>query len=65
MVGDLNIHYPLWGGERGPRHDIEAEELLERIGENRMEVLVAPGTITIDERGGQTSINLMFDTPWV
>lgn len=65
VVGDFNLHHPLWGGERHHQHDNEAEELLQLIGEYQMELLLPPGSVTFDERGGQTTIDLAFGTPWV
>jgi Endonuclease-reverse transcriptase len=64
-IGDFNLHHPLWGGERDPRRDNESEELFQLIGEYQMELLLPPGSITFDERGRQTTIDLIFGILWV
>ena len=48
-----------------PRHDDEAEDLLRLMGEHQMELLLPLGAVTFDGQGGQTTIDLVFGTPWV
>jgi exonuclease III len=65
VLGDFNLHHPHWSGDDSTRQHSEAEELLQLVLEHHMELLLPPGSVTFDERGGATTIDLAFGTPWI
>ncbi|EDN04466.1 predicted protein [Histoplasma mississippiense (nom. inval.)] len=64
VVGDFNLHHPLWGGTRSDQ-DAEAEELVSLMADQQLELLIPPGTATYDEHDRQTTIDLALGTPWI
>lgn len=49
VVGDFNLHHPMWGGERVVQADAEALELIEVMEHHGLESTLQPGTITYKE----------------
>ena len=66
LVGDFNLHHPLWGGPAYPQQHILADTLIEHIREAGLELILPQGTITRDVQRGQyierTTIDLAFAT---
>src|SRR5204863_1176399 len=62
VVGDFNLHHPLWNPEGYHRQDPEADILIEAMMEAHLHPLLPPGTVTFptnNEQGG-TSIDLVW-----
>ncbi|KAG6979043.1 RNA-directed DNA polymerase from mobile element jockey [Fusarium oxysporum f. sp. conglutinans] len=62
IVGDFNLHHELWGGDRVQRADPDAAELTTIVEDYCLTSNLAPGTITYEERGGRTTIDLCLTT---
>lgn len=62
VLGDFNLHHPHWAGVDQRRVHKEAEELLAIIETNHLQLLLPPGTRTRQERGQDTTIDLIFTT---
>ena len=61
MLGDFNLHHPLWGGMRA-KIDDKAEDLILLAEEFAMEQALPVETATYEENC-QTTIDLVFATP--
>ncbi|KAJ6029797.1 hypothetical protein N7499_012205 [Penicillium canescens] len=59
IVGDFNLHHPAWGGDNAVQ-DADADALIELTDSADLDLWLAPGTITRDEAGHQTTIDLVF-----
>ena len=68
LVGDFNLHHPMWGGPTRKRQ-VLAETLLQATEEKGLTLLLPPGLITRDltvndntpqERRQQTTVDLIF-----
>jgi ribonuclease HI len=59
VVGDFNLHHPAWGGDSAIQ-DANADALIELTDSADLDLWLAPGTITRDEAGHQTTIDLVF-----
>ena len=46
MVGDFNLHHPLWNPSDYETHDHEAEELIDLMATNGLNLILPAGTIT-------------------
>lgn len=62
LIGDFNLHHELWGGSHVPRTEAEAEDLVEIMEDYNLTNTLAPGTITYEEGGRQTTIDLCLVT---
>ncbi|KAL5371116.1 hypothetical protein PMIN02_013118 [Paraphaeosphaeria minitans] len=62
LLGDFNLHHPLWGGPDLQTVEPEAEDLITIIEEAALYATLAPGTITYRERHLQSSIDLCLVT---
>ncbi|KAF5669922.1 reverse transcriptase [Fusarium denticulatum] len=62
VVGDLNLHHELWGGDRVQRADPNATELITIIEDYCLTSNLTPGTITYEEGDGRTTIDLCLIT---
>jgi len=60
VVGDFNLHHPLWAGEDYHHQHAEADELIEIVEENSLQLLLPPGTITYRARAAESTLNLVF-----
>lgn len=65
VVGDLNLHHPAWGGIYIPVTDRNSEDLLSVIKEYGLQLLLKKGIITYEEVGHQSTIDLVFATPFI
>ena len=57
VLGDFNLHHPAWGGDDAPR-DVRAEDLLDLMEMAGLDNWLAPGTVTRDQAGSQSTIDL-------
>jgi hypothetical protein len=57
ILSDFNLHHPAWGGDDASR-DARAEDLLDLMESVGLDNWVAPGTITRDQAGYQSTIDL-------
>ena len=62
LLGDFNLHHPIWGGPQCfTRHDM-ADELLRVVNEADLQLLTPPGTITWEARGQSSTVDLIFSS---
>jgi hypothetical protein len=59
-VGDFNLHHSLWAGEDYHHQHAEADELIEIVEEQSLQLLLPPGTITYRARSVETTLDLAF-----
>ena len=59
MLGNFNLHHPVWGGIEA-KNDSNAENLLAMVEQHGLHLLLQPGTITYDEARSQSAIDLIF-----
>ena len=59
IVGDMNVHHPLWGGP-GTDIDREAEDLLTVMDEFKIDLLTEEGKFTWERAGASSVIDLTF-----
>jgi hypothetical protein len=62
ILGDFNLHHPLWGGDRVQRAHIGAEPLCDRILSQQLYLLLPPGTITREKGNQQSTLDLALCT---
>jgi ribonuclease HI/exonuclease III len=62
LLGDFNLHHPLWGGLGRRETDPEAEDLIDIIGDFALHNTLPPGTITFEEGRVQSAIDLCYVT---
>jgi len=60
VVGDFNLHHPMWAGENYHHQHAEADELIEIIEEHSLQLLLPPGTITYRARAAESTLDLTF-----
>jgi len=58
IAGDFNLHHPLWNPPQYHRRDPQADELIEGMLQQGMQLMIPPGTITFPE--GKTAIDLVW-----
>ncbi len=64
VVGDFNLHHPLWGGPQVRQAHAGAEPLLRSIELGELELLLQPGTITREKhRNEPSTLDLSLCTP--
>src|SRR5436190_4314811 len=62
LLGDFNLHHPIWGGPQCfTRHNM-VDELLHIVNEADLQLLTPPGTITWEDRGQSSTVDLIFST---
>lgn len=59
LLGDFNLHHPLWS-HRPSASGHDAEGLLKIIEDHQLELLIAPGTPTYRWKDGESTIDLSF-----
>ena len=62
LLGDFNLHHPLWGGLNREATDPESEDLIDIIGDFALHNTLPPGTVTYEEGRAQTTIDLCLVT---
>ena len=58
VLGDFNLHHPLWNQQEYHVHDSKADELINIMLENNLNLLLPPGTVT--HPIGETTIDLVW-----
>ena len=62
IAGDFNLHHPTWGGTEATQ-DPGSDKVIELCDEADLDLWLEPGTITRDQNGERTTIDLFFGTP--
>jgi exonuclease III len=62
LLGDFNLHHPLWGGLNREVTDPESEDLIDIIGDFALHNTLPPGTVTYEEGRSQSTIDLCLVT---
>lgn len=62
VVGDFNLHHPIWGGTQCLERHKMADDLLQIINEAGLQLLTPPGEVTWEARGATSTIDLAFST---
>ena len=64
LLGDFNLHHPLWGGPSYPHQHLLSDTLLSHVRDAGVSLALPPGTITRDVHSGRfaqrTTIDLVF-----
>jgi Endonuclease-reverse transcriptase len=60
VIGDFNLHHPLWGGLASPSQHAAADLLLDIARNHSLELATPQGTITWRSRGLTSTIDLAF-----
>ncbi|KUL81545.1 hypothetical protein ZTR_10067 [Talaromyces verruculosus] len=60
VLGDFNLHHPLWSGTQYRHVDDEAAELIDLVDEHGLEQLLPPGTVTYERADARTTIDLIW-----
>lgn len=63
LVGDFNLHHPLWGGTLLPTQHTLADDLIETTTNSNMELILPQGTVTWRSGGSMSTLDLAFATP--
>jgi hypothetical protein len=62
IVGDFNLHHPLWGGPNVTQAHDAADLLLSGMVENQLELLLLLGTITREKNKERSTLDLVLAT---
>ena len=65
MIGDFNLHHPLWGGSTYPRQHRAAETLIQTMRTAGVELALPQGTITREARRGNSVERTTIDLVWL
>src|SRR5579859_3760244 len=62
VLGDFNLHHPLWNPRSYTKHDPPADKLVDFMLQANMNPLLLPGSITFptNNQAGGTSIDLVW-----
>ena len=60
LLGDFNLHHPLWNHSSRPTQHAESEQLLNIIEEANLSLTLPKGTITWEARQSSSTIGLVF-----
>lgn len=60
VLGDFNLHHPLWAGTQYQHVDSEATELIDLMDEHELDQLLPRGTITYEKKEAKTTIDLIW-----
>jgi hypothetical protein len=63
VVGDFNLHHPLWAVEDYEHQHEEANELVDLAADHQLELLLPSNTVTYEKNRHQTTIDLVWGTP--
>ena len=64
VLGDFNLHHPLWSGVQDPIQHDTADSLLTKAQLANLQLLTPKGTITWGARGSRSTIDLAFGSEW-
>ena len=62
LLGDFNLHHPLWGGSDVRPTDSESEDLAAIMEDLDLSSTLRPGTITYEERASRSPIDICLVT---
>jgi endonuclease/exonuclease/phosphatase family metal-dependent hydrolase len=62
LLGDFNLHHPMWGGPGTRYTDPESEDLIAIIEDYELSNTLLPSTITYEERTSRSTIDLCMVT---
>lgn len=62
LLGDFNLHHPLWGGLNREVTDFESEDLIDIIEDFALHNTLLPGAVTYEQGRAQSTIDLCFVT---
>jgi hypothetical protein len=62
LLGDFNLHHPLWGGPTVRRTHADLEDLVAIMEDFNLSNTLPPGTITFEEGNGRSTIDLCLIT---
>ena len=60
LLGDFNLHHPLWGGLNRGQTDPETDDLIDIIGDFALHGALPPGTVTYEEGRTRSTIDLCY-----
>jgi hypothetical protein len=63
VLGDFNLHHPLWCGVRTPTLHLAAEPFLDTLQSYDLDLVSPQGIPTWEARGFSSTIDLTFITP--
>lgn len=63
ILGDFNLHHEMWAGEHITHPDADAIHLITLIQDHGLERCLPKGTITREEGGSSSCIDLVYATP--
>ena len=58
LLGDFNLHHPLWGELNRGVTDLESEDVIDIIGDFAHHSALLPGTVTYEEGCSRSTIDL-------
>jgi hypothetical protein len=62
LLGDFNLHHPMWGGANVRHTDLESADLLAIMDDFNLSNTLPPGTITYEAGAARTTIDLCLAT---
>jgi exonuclease III len=60
VLGDFNLHHPLWCGPRNPATHKAADTLVDTLQQYDLSLTLPHGTVTWEARGAASTIDLVF-----
>jgi Endonuclease-reverse transcriptase len=65
VIGDFNLHHPLWGGPTYPHQHSVAESLIQTMRDADIKLALPQGTITREAMRGRTIEQTTIDLVWL
>jgi endonuclease/exonuclease/phosphatase family metal-dependent hydrolase len=65
VLGDINLHHPLWGGRTMLSQHIYADRFIDITEEHNLTQLTLPGAVTWSARGSESTIDLTYTTEFI
>lgn len=62
ILGDFNLHHPVWSGPARPTQHRAANQLLDVVRQAQLQLTLSPGTVTWEARKSTSTIDLVFMT---
>ncbi|THC94013.1 hypothetical protein EYZ11_006522 [Aspergillus tanneri] len=59
ILGDFNLHHPMWAATGYNHQDPEAEQLIDLVTDHQLELLLPEDTVTYEQGDHQTTIDLV------